>query len=264
MKTLFNIGEAKANNHQLVLEIGKEHCCYGLFDVAARKFDHLSYCSFDELAAGDVITELTGRIGGSLKSIVVGSAFEQALLVPQPIAGKEYALSELVYDLPAQKFLQDTIQEWQMVIQHSMPQKLYDQLLHAFPEAVFFHAYTPAIKIYNGFVAEDQVSIHFSLQQFRVIVKKDNALHLVQTYTYKTPLDVVYYLLKICAAFGLEQSHLFLIVSGLIDKDSAMFTELHHYFLNLHFAAAPASQVPDSDLPHYYFTSLYNLAACAS
>jgi hypothetical protein len=77
-------------------------------------------------------------------------------------------------------------------------------------------------------------------------------------------LDVVYYLLKICYELNLDQSETYVVVSGLIDKDSALYNELHNYFLNLHFAQAPSYSLPQNEHPHYYFTSLYNLAACVS
>jgi hypothetical protein len=54
--------------------------------------------------------------------------------------------------------------------------------------------------------AEDQIAIHFTTQQFRVLVKQGAQLQLAQTYAYKTPLDVVYYLLKICSELGLDQA----------------------------------------------------------
>jgi len=96
------------------------------------------------------------------------------------------------------------------------------------------------------------------------MVKKNKQLQLAQAYSYKTPLDVVYYLLKICYEFGLDQSEVFVILSGLIDQDSAMYSELHSYFLNLYFAQPPPYSVPENEYPHHYFTSLYNLAACVS
>jgi hypothetical protein len=113
-------------------------------------------------------------------------------------------------------------------------------------------------------MAADQIDLHFTTQDFRVLVKKDQHVLLAQTYQYKTPLDVVYYLLKISYEFDLDQSSTFLIVSGLIEKDSALYQELHNYFVQLHFAQATTYELPENSHPHYYFTSLYNLASCVS
>jgi hypothetical protein len=57
---------------------------------------------------------------------------------------------------------------------------------------VFTHLFA-SIKIYNGYAADKQLTVHFSTQYFSVLVKRDNAIHLAQTYFYKTPLDVIYY-----------------------------------------------------------------------
>jgi hypothetical protein len=145
-----------------------------------------------------------------------------------------------------------------------LPSKIYEQLASKFPAARFFHSYSTTLKIHNGINVDDQLEVHIATQQFRVLVKKENQVQLAQTYAYKSPLDVVYFLLKICYEFQLDQSSVFVILSGLVEKDSAMYKELHNYFANLHFAEASAYELPQNELPHHYFTSLYNLAACAS
>jgi len=262
LKTLFSIGEQCDHADALLFEIGDDHCCYAL--VKENRFCEVKYLGFDTLEAENVLSDILDGIREQPSKVVIGSAFAQALLVPQQLFKNDFSFSQVVYDLHGQELLHDNISEWQMVTAYSIPSAIYRQLLARFANAQFCHVYTPALKFYNGFVAEDQVDIHFSIQQFRVVVKKDNVVQLAQTYSYKTPLDVVYFLLKICYEFGLDQSHLFLIVSGLIDKDSVMYHELHHYFLNLHFAGPPSFEMPESNHPHYYFTSLYNLAACAS
>jgi hypothetical protein len=262
LKTLFSIGEPCDDADALLFEIGDDHCCYAL--VKDDRFCEVRYFGFDALEAETVLGGILDGIKVQPAKVVIGSAFAQALLVPQQLFKNDFSFSKLVFDLQDQQNLHDNISEWQMVTAYSMPAHIYKQLQGRFTDAQFCHVYTPSLKFYNGFVAEDQVDIHFSVQQFRVVVKKDNVVQLAQTYAYKTPLDVVYFLLKICYEFGLDQSHLFVIVSGLIDKDSSMYHELHHYFLNLHFSGPPSFEMPESNHPHYYFTSLYNLAACAS
>jgi hypothetical protein len=96
------------------------------------------------------------------------------------------------------------------------------------------------------------------------MVKKGGALQLAQIYQYTTPLDVAYYLLKIVAAFGFNQSQVYLVLSGLIDEKSALYKELQSYFIQLHFSRPQQLALPESELPAHFFTSIYNLAACAS
>lgn len=264
MKTLFEIGSEDHAAKTLLLEIGQDYCCYAFLDLQSKIFYCIKYISLNELEAEEKLTTiLSGVKSEYCEKIIVCFAFSEALLVPHKYNHQGNALLDVIYDKPLQKHLTDYIQEWQMSIAYFVPLKSYSLLSEWLPSVQFFHAYTPTLKIYNGFV-NDHINIHFTVQYFRVLVKKEQQVLLMQTYFYKTPLDVVYYLLKICSELKLSQSEIFLIISGLVDQDSAMYAELHNYFLNLHFAQAPAYTLPENDYPYYYFTSLYNLAACVS
>ena len=241
MKTVFSIGAEDAKGDTLLLEIGEDFCCYALLDLSSKTFGLIRYFSFDEFESeAKLSTILHAFKDQNFKKIVICSAYAQALLVPQKHVHASQALTSVIYDAIDQKHFSDTVSEWQMVTSYSVPAAIHDAILTQFQTVHFFHAYTPTLKIYNGFVAADQIDIHFTTRYFRVLVKKEQQVHLAQTYSYKTPLDVVYYLLKICYEFKLEQSEVFLIVSGLVEQDSAMYHELHNYFLNIHFAHAPS------------------------
>lgn len=265
MKTLFEIGAGKETSDTLLMEFGQDFCCYGSLIAREKRFEEVRYISFDEYEMEEGMREIINNLSkDSFGNISACAAFSQALLVPQSHFRNDFTLFKAIYDQPSQKHLNDTVQEFGIETVYSVPQTTYEHLYEIFPATRFYHSYTPALKIYNGFIAANQIDIHFTTRNFRVIVKKDQQVHLAQTYAYKTPLDVVYFLLKICSEIGLDQSEVFLIVSGLIDQDSSMYNELHNYFLNLHFTRDPDYSVPENDFPHYYFTSLYNLAACAS
>lgn len=265
LKTLFDIGQENegSSEHTLLLELGKDHCSSALFHKANNTIDRIRLTTYDELETGNYLPAILASLKQTTyRSVVVCSAFPQALLFPSKYFQKDYAALDLVYETPAQDYFHDSIPEWQMVTAYSLPQLVSRQLHDSFPSAYYFHCYTPTIKIYNGYIADQQLSVHFTDQFFRVLVKKDAAIHLAQTYAYKTPLDVAYYLLNICYEFNLSQQDVFLILSGPVDKDSSLFSNLQQYFTNIHFAQQPEITLPQSPYPQYYFTSLYNLAAC--
>lgn len=267
MKTLFDIRSERetSEEHSLLLEIGNDYCSYAYWHQQTNTIDHLQFVSFRE-------TELESTLPGLLEkfnqqkfqAVHVCSAFPQSLLVPTKYFANSYETLDLVYDQPAQAYFHDRINDWQMVNLYAMPHPLHRDLQQAFAEVQFIHAYTPSIRVYNGYVADNQLIVHFTPNYFRVLLRKEANIHLAQTYAYTTPLDVVYYLLKICYEFSLEQSSVYLILSGLVEKDSALYAELEQYFANVHFAHPPEIKLPDNNLPHYFFTSLYNLATCVS
>jgi hypothetical protein len=267
LKTLFNIRSDKepGAEHSLLLEIGKDYCTYATWHKPTHTIDQLQFISFQETESNEHLPSILSSISTTeYESVYVCSALPQSILVPHKFFTNDYEALDTIYGETAQEYFNDRIAEWQMVNIYAMPQSICTNLQQHFPTAQFLHAYTPAIKVYNGHVADNQLSVHFTPNYFRVLLKKDTAIHLAQTYYYATPLDVVYYLLKICYEFELDQSGVFIILSGLVEKDSTLYTELEQYFVNIHFAHSPEFKVPENELPHYFFTSLYNLATCVS
>lgn len=267
MKTLFEIRSEKemSEEHSLLLEIGRDHCSYAYWHRPTNTIDQLQFISFQETEGEEHLPTILEAIQQHrFQSVHVCSAFPQSILVPWKYFTDNYEALDIIYDQPSQEYLHDRIAEWQMVNMYALPKYLHQQLQQSFSGAEFVHAYTPTIKVYNGYVADHQLMVHVTPQYFRVLLKKSASIQLAQTYSYTTPLDVVYYLLKICYEFGLEQSSVYVILSGLVEKDSALYTELEQYFVNVHFAHPPEIKLPDNSHPQYFFTSLYNLATCVS
>lgn len=267
VNTLFEIrSEAElSDNHTLLMEIGNGYCSYAYLNRAANAIDGLRYFSFEETAAEESLSEIIKNISEAKRqAAVVCSSFPQALLTPAKLFVQDYSMLDTVYGQPSQAYFHDDIPEWQMVNAYSFPASLRRLFDEAFSSVAMYHAYTPAIKIYSGYVADNQLLVHFTEQNFRVLLKKDAAIQLAQTYSYKTSLDVVYYLLKICYEFDLRQQSVHIIVSGLVEENSGLFTELRQYFSNVHFTHPPEIAFPGNTHPHHFFTSLFNLAACVS
>ena len=262
-KTVFTIGSGEKESDIFLFELGRDYCSYGFMDSSTQAFQAIGYISFDEFDAvndlGGILDDLNASNSGR---VVISSSCSRALMIPHKYFNSDYSLLDAIYDLPAARHLHDRIAEWQMVTIYAIPEEIYSLLRSRFPSSEFVHAYTSTLKMGNPVEGADQISIDFTTSYFRIMVKKGSHLQLAETYSYKTPLDVVYYLLKICYEFGLDQKNTYLVVSGLVDPDSALYKELHHYFLNLHLAPEPGFPLPEGDHPHYYFTSLYNLAAC--
>lgn len=267
MKTLFDIRSEKetAAEHSLLLEIGKDYCSYAAWHRQAQTIDHLKFISFQEMEGLDRVSEIIAGLNkNSYEAVYVCSALPQSALVPTKYFSDTYEILDGIYNEPSQAYFNDRIAEWQMVNMYAMPKQVFQTITQFFSNVQFIHAYTPSIKVYNGFVADNQLLVHFTPHYFRVLLKKQSSIHLAQTYSYTSPLDVVYYLLKICYEFELDQSSVFIILSGLVEKESNLYTELEQYFINIHFAHPPEIKLPESSHPHYFFTSLYNLATCVS
>ena len=264
LNILFTLGRQTISADTLIMEVGTDFCSYACLNSSKKEFELIRYYRFEEFEAEPSLRSILEEIEGSFHSVRIGNCFAQSLLTPRSLFKDDPAMLHRIYESFDTTYMHDQVQEWQLVTEHLMPTGFVDLIKERFPSAMFYHAFTPSLRIYNGFVAPDQADIHFTTSHFRVVIKKQGQLQLAQTYAYKTPLDVVYYLLKIFYEFDLNQSEAFVILSGLVEQDSALYKELHHYFINLHFAQPPLYAIPGDEHPQYYFTSLYNLASCGS
>jgi hypothetical protein len=109
------------------------------------------------------------------------------------------------------------------------------------------------------------IFIDFKTDEFSVVVVRENKLLLCQTFAYTAPEDVLYYLLKCCQQLNLSQQRVQLCLSGLIEKDSALYRELYKYFINLEFESLAKEIKLTTALtihPEHYYSSISKLAAC--
>lgn len=247
------------------MEIGQTFCSVALINSTAKSAQFIGMYAFDaislEHSVGEILKTITVN-HGNFENVTISPAFPEAMLIPNKFYHHKSSLLQGQYNLRHYFVLNDPIAEWQLFNVYTVPWGVDKKLKEQFPFAGYMHAYTPLLKIYNGFISDHQLSAHFFGKQFRVVVKTHHHVQLIQTYSYSSPMDVVYFLLKICSEFQLLQDELQIIISGLIDEDSALYKEMHHFFLHLHFATGTTLSLPEHDYPNHFFTSIHNLAAC--
>jgi hypothetical protein len=223
----------------------------------------VTYFSFAEKEEDEALAKMLEFVPErEWNKVVVASSYLEALLVPSRFSSSATSLLDLVYDTPGQLRFAEEIEGWQMQTAFGIPASLFATLKETFPQASFHHVYSSAVRSINAVTDGPSIEIDFTPRLFRVILKNENQVQLAESYAYKTPYDVVYYLLKICSEFGWAQEDTQLMLSGLIEQDSAMFQHLHQYFLHVSFASGHAFSFPESSYPTYYFHSLSKLAEC--
>src|SRR5205814_6155262 len=131
----------------------------------------------------------------------------------------------------------------------------------------FWHIYSIILK--NGIQKNEsgRLIVDFKTDSFCAVATKGDSLLLAQIFSYTRSGDVLYWLLKICEQLSLSQAEVNVILSGLIDKQSAVFKELYQYFLNVEFAPVENDIRMSGDFEEYpvhFFSSLYKLASCVS
>ena len=260
MKTLFQFGDQNIKASTVLCEWGRQYCCLAGYDGGSNNVIWLTYKTYDSLNES-IIKSIVDEVS-STGSVVVGSAFSESILTPLNYNGEE-ALQQLYSPAQPVIALFDTINEWQVKNYYLIPKAIHTAFNDKFSNVSYINFFTAALKNNNGYGSSDQIAVHFSPNQFSVLVKKSGQLQLAQTYSYQAPLDVIYYLLKMVEEFNLSKEEVALVISGLIDEKSDLYREIYQYFLNVHFSETLGLK-GNHTYPSHFFTSIFNLTTCVS
>ncbi len=269
MKQLFHIERGDTENVQQVLSLrlGEKHGSFAITDKTGNELYELAYCSAEEWNENSLADFFTSHssIHHSFYQVVVAYDTPQGILTPSSVYKPEESqllLRTMNGVLAGSHIISELIPVWQLYNTYAVPHELHKWVNQKFPAARSWHQYSLAVKRMNAAANTGHILVDFRTDDFTLLVAKDSKLMLGQCFPYTTPGDVVYYLLKTCRQFSLSQKEVNLQLSGLIDKYSALYNELYLYFMNIEFRGADWNT--GTDYPAHFFTSLNDLAQCAS
>jgi hypothetical protein len=192
----------------------------------------------------------------------------QSVLVPINLYKQDDAKSLLrsMFGVSSRdEIVTEPVPGWQLHNIYVVPRELHNWTYRFFPASNYWHTYSIGIR--NSVVTdfEGSMAADFRPDDFSLVVTRGTKVLLTQTFPYSTPADVVYYLMDTCRQFTFQQESVRLSLAGLIAKDSALYHELHQYFLHIRFREAEwrISGITEPPYPAHFFTSLNDLAKCA-
>jgi hypothetical protein len=275
LKQIYNI-EKEGNEFEgeqvLSLRIGERHLG---FAISSGPLEHSS----NELLrlvwyAGDQswnheLDELYAahpELKGNFSKILVAYDHPQSVLVPPAsYTGDDRLLLEMMYGVNGgHVIIAEDINGWQLKNIFAVPGIVKEWAIRHFPGGHFYHSYSIGVRLIDNTATEGSLLVDFRNNDFVMVASKGNRLLMAQTFSYTTPDDVLYYLVKVCTEFGFSQQQVKIAVTGLIEKQSNLYRELVQYFLNIRFRE-PSWLLPvkeDDNYPSHFFTSLNDLALC--
>jgi hypothetical protein len=207
-----------------------------------------------------------------VKETLVVYNFPESSLVPEPLFSMETnkELTDIVHgNLQKGLILTEKVPWWELYNVYRISPDLHQLLQQQFTAGKYWHYYSLLLKSFKMFdtaVESDCMKVIFYTDKMIVLVLKNGKVQLMQTFLYQDAKDVAYHLLNCCHQLGLNQEEVLLLVGGLIDKQSALSTELYKYFLQVTFEEIDESiKVTDElkELPLHYFSSILKMAVCA-
>jgi hypothetical protein len=268
LKQLFHIENDNNESSQQVLSLrlSSNHFSFVITNKTGTEIRELAYCAVDEWNLNEL--EELFVIYPSLKSyfydVLVSFDFSQSVLVPLNNYKSEDA--GLIINTIGNKgshlnTVAELVNGWQVYNVYAVEKEMQEWVTGKFPTARCRHQYSLAITKISA-VDSGCLAIDFRTATFSVIITRGSNLLLAQTYEYSTPEDVLYYLLKSCQHNSLSQQDVKVQLTGLIDRQSSLYKELNHYFINIDFREPIWNA--GNEYPAHFFTSLNDLARCAS
>lgn len=249
--------------------MGNYHFSFAVTDNDAGELQQLAYYTSAEVLDEALLTGVYQQeelLRGSYSRVRIAFDYPYSILVPALHASGFPAQQamELQYGSqgPAQ-YETEPVRSWQLNNQYSVPAGVMEWIRSHFSKAQLTHGYTADLCRVESTDFEGGVALDFRSEEFTLLASRGNKLLLTQTYTYESPADVLYYLLRANQQFGFSQQDVRLSLSGLVEKESSLYRELYQYFIHLRFRDAEWQlKGQEESLPAHFFTSLFDLAKC--
>lgn len=196
--------------------------------------------------------------------------FPESLLVPESVFNLEANrhLVELTYGTVAKGLiLSEKVPSHPAHAVYRIPADVHTFYQQRFSAGKYWHLYSLWLASLQRFLPEaskHRAHLLFYPDKMLVAVYKNDQLQLVQTYVYQVAEDVVYYLLNTCRQLDIPPDELLLQVSGYVQHDSPVYTEIMKYFLQCRLDEAPGSFNAEAfnPLPAHFFSPLLKMALC--
>jgi hypothetical protein len=253
----------------LVFKIGKDHCCFAVTGPAGKQLYELAYYTADELNESflNQLLELHPELNQSFQKVLLCYDHLENILIPA-VSFTQENVSVLLNTLHGvgngSTIIAKPVLENESYSVYAVPKEIHGWMLSKFPTAIYSHSYDWGMKIVPNANAAGCIRVDFSTENFIAIVFKNEQLLLAQTFPYSTPDDVMYYLLKTCQQFSLSPLDVQLVLSGLIEKQSALFHELYQYFISIEFKNANWTVNEDNEYPLHFFAFINEIIQCES
>ena len=252
----------------LALQFDRSHVSYAVKNRTDAQLLALGYGQVKQWnrSTVDAWMETVKPFVAPNQQVEIGHGFSDLSLLP--VAGFEetklQALHQSLYPFAGPSvFKIEPLSSWQLYLGYPIPIALYQQLESTFPAARSRHLLKLQLEAAGQSGTQGKLLVDIGIEQFSILLLKNNRLQLFNSYFYSSPADVLYYLLSVCESQLVSPAEVELVLTGLLEKESALYRELWQYFMHVDFRDAHFG-VSDFPYPAHYFTTLNDVLLCVS
>lgn len=218
----------------------------------------------EEIITGDPVIARFGH------NAVIVYNFADATLLPSEHYRTELKVpvTKLLFgDIESDVIFDEQVMDWNIQNVYTVSKDLHTLCREKFTGGQYWHLYTMILRWSkeNEVPKGNFARVIFYNDKFITAFFINGALQLMQTFSYQTPEDVSYYLLLICKQFNIKPAKATLNISGLIDTQSPLYSELIKYFEEVHNEGIPSNYATNGILDEYpvhYFSPLLKMSLC--
>ncbi len=262
------------SDHQLILEFGNDELVCIAKSAISGEIVAFELFSLDKGMNDDwndifyEIKALSQVFNFSYKKVTCFFNNEEALLIPEKLltatSAEDYL--SLVYgestrhDVKYEKLLATKV----FINAYRVRKAITELLSRHFIIYQTSHTYSTILNdvMRRPLIAPAFIKIQFYTNHFIIAVWKDERFQLIQSYRYQSDEDVLYYLMRITQQFNFELSQVSLEVSGFVDKELSLYSQLSALFNNIstdNMQPVGVFQKVEGEYPPHYFTPFYKL-----
>jgi hypothetical protein len=258
----------------LYMDIGYGHFCFAVVMQDTGEFIAMEYYTMKSAKKEDEfrsILSINPLLKNSYNKVFAVYNTPECVLVPDILYNPDVrdAMMTLIHgDLEKGLTLTEQVKHLELHNIYRVPKVFHEEIVRVFPGGKYRHYYSAWLKARQSFSEVQQGDhLHVIFYPYKIITVlfNNSQLELIQSFPYDIPEDVSYHLLNISEQFRLPADKLRLHVSGLLDTNSAMYTELMKYFLNVDLEARSRNFNYDfafDNYPQHFFTPVFSLALC--
>lgn len=268
----WNTQEHRATS--MLIEISNSSFTYIFFDRQTKTLQALKHFSLDVHSEKPVVFSIEQIIKAdpflqeNVRDAIVVYNYPESNIIPSALfdINLNKPISTLIYgNAERALMLNERVPDWDMYNAYRIPKDIHSLMQQQFAAGKYWHFYSLLIAGVDkdSITSEACVRLVFYSDRFILAAFHHKELFLINTYSYQTPEDVAYYTLSVIKQLDVQPDKVEVILSGLIDEQSALYSELYKYLLDLRFDTLPTEvstgQLLDYYPPHYFSPLLRTL-----
>jgi hypothetical protein len=190
--------------------------------------------------------------------------------VPEALfrAGDEYKFYRLNFHADLTSTVHSSqIKKYNIVCLYGLPAEFYDAIQQIFPDIKLYHF--SEVLLNNRFLSAKNdhtrtVQLNVRDRLLDIIVTEGKKLILMNTFSWQTIEDVLYYTLFVSEQLGIDPEQNRLILSGEVERSSALYKLLDNYFTTISFDELPGLNTGYGleEISFYQNSVIFGLSLC--